>query len=104
MERAMGRAGKWVLAPGLLLVVVPTGAGSVMALDCEGDGCLGILVLWAGGLLAALLLVLALTAHALLLRWKTGSFPPSAWRLSGIVLAAWAALVGFGFAFANSFS
>ena len=100
----MGRAWKVVLVLGMLLVAVPTGAGSVMALDCEGDGCLGILVLWAAGLLVAVLLALAWVVRALVLRWKTGCFPAGAWRWSVIVLAVWAGLAALGHAFANSLS
>ncbi|APP81992.1 hypothetical protein SM19410_07055 [Xanthomonas hortorum pv. gardneri] len=98
----MGRVVKAVLVVGLVLVAAPTGWGSLWATNCHGDGCLGILVLWAVGLLFALLVVLGLIVRGLVIRWRNGKFPQQTWRLCGIALAFWGGIVALGYFFANT--
>lgn len=71
----MGRVVKAVLVLGLVLVAAPTGWGSLFATNCHSDGCLGVLVLWAVGLLLALLMVLGLITRGLVIRWKRWQVP-----------------------------
>ncbi|SOU04316.1 hypothetical protein LMG19146_03515 [Xanthomonas arboricola pv. fragariae] len=98
----MGRVVKAVFVLGLVLVAAPTGWGSLFASNCHGDGCLGVLVLWAVGLLFALLVVLGLTTRGLVIRWKSGKFPQQTWQLCGIALAFWGGIVALGYFFATT--
>lgn len=100
----MARAGKVMFTVGLALVAAPTGWGTLWATNCHGDGCLGILVLWAAGLLFALLILLALIVRGLVVRWRTGKFPKQTWRLCGIAVATWAGIAALGYFFATTLS
>lgn len=98
----MGRVVKAVLVLGLVLVAAPTGWGSLFSTTCRGDGCLGVLVLWAVGLLFTLLVVLGLITRGLVMRWRSGKFPHQTWKLCGIALAFWGGIVALGYFFATT--
>jgi hypothetical protein len=96
----MGRIWKTIFGLGLTLVAVPTVWGSGWATRCHGDGCLGIILLWALGFFVALLLVMALIIRALVLRRRTGEFPRETWRWCGIAMATWGGMVAMGYVLA----
>lgn len=88
----------------MMLVAAPTGLGTQWATCCEGDGCLGIMMLWALGLLIAVLLVLTLIVRSVVMRRRTGEFPEWTWQSCEVAFATWMGLVLLGHAWANVLS
>ncbi|MDG2526568.1 hypothetical protein P6166_14520 [Stenotrophomonas sp. HITSZ_GD] len=62
-------------ATGVILSGFPTAMASVLGWQCRGDGCLGLLLLWIGGGLAAIVTTLALVISGLVSWKREGEFP-----------------------------